>query len=120
MNTKTFKFAGARGSGAKNWYMQRITGIVLVVVLIGHYILMHATPDSGHTYRAVMERLHQPIWKIIDLSFVTLGLWHGLNGTWSVIRDYEMKPWLTTTLYTIIVIVALAFWFLGLNTILSF
>ena len=120
MNTKTFKFEGARNSGAKSWYMQRITGIILVVVLIGHYILMHATPDAGHTYRAVMERLHQPIWKVIDMTFVTIGLWHGLNGLWSVIRDYEMKPWLTTTIYTIIILVALAFWFLGLNTILSF
>jgi succinate dehydrogenase hydrophobic membrane anchor protein len=120
MSTNTFKFEGARGSGAKNWYMQRITGILLVVVLIGHYILMHATPEAGHTYQAVMERLHQPIWKIIDMTFVTLGLWHGLNGLWSVIRDYELKPWLTTTIYTIIVLVALAFWFLGLNTILSF
>jgi succinate dehydrogenase / fumarate reductase, membrane anchor subunit len=120
MSTKTFKFEGARGSGAKNWYMQRITGILLVVVLIGHYILMHATPDAGHTYNAVMERLGQPIWKIIDMTFVTLGLWHGLNGLWNVIRDYELKPWLTTTIYTIIVLVALAFWFLGLNTILSF
>jgi succinate dehydrogenase / fumarate reductase, membrane anchor subunit len=120
MITKTFKFEGARNSGAKSWYMQRITGIILVIVLIGHYILMHATPEAGHTYRAVMERLHQPIWKVIDMTFVTLGLWHGLNGLWSVIRDYEMRAWLTTFIYTIIVIVAVAFWFLGLNTILSF
>lgn len=117
---KTYKFIGSTGTGAKNWYMQRITGIILVVLLIGHYILMHATPDTGHTYQAVMERLSQPIWKIIDLSFVTLGLWHGLNGTWSVLRDFEMKPVTTTVIYTIIVLVALAFWFLGLNTILSF
>jgi succinate dehydrogenase / fumarate reductase, membrane anchor subunit len=120
METKTFKFVGARKSGAKSWYMQRITGIILVIILIGHFILMHATPDSGHTYKAVMERLNQPIWKVIDLSFVTLGLWHGLNGTWSVIRDFEMKHWITTTIYTIIIIIALAFWFLGINTILSF
>ena len=119
MNSNSYKFVGGRG-GAKNWYMQRITGIVLVILLIGHYILMHATPESGHTYKAVMERLHQPIWKIIDLSFVTLGLWHGLNGTWSVIRDYEIKQGWMTTIYTILIIVALAFWFLGLNTILSF
>ena len=120
MSTKTFRFAGGRNSGAKSWYMQRITGIILVVVLIGHYIMMHATPEAGHTYRAVMERLHQPMWKAIDLTFVTLGLWHGLNGLWNVIRDYEMKPVLTTFLYTIIVLVALIFWFIGLNTILSF
>lgn len=120
MSTKTFKFVGGRNSGAKNWYMQRITGILLVVVLIGHYILMHATPDSGHTYQAVMDRLRQPMWKVIDLTFVTLGLWHGLNGTWNVIRDYELRPWMTNTIYTIIILIALVFWFIGINTILSF
>lgn len=87
-----YLFIGSKNSGALKWYMQRITGIVLVVLLVGHYILMHATPDSGHTYQAVMERLHSPVWKIIDLTFVTLGLWHGLNGVWNVIRDYEIKP----------------------------
>ena len=115
-----FKFYGARNSGAKNWYMQRITGIILVILLIGHYILMHATPESGHTYDEVMKRLASPVWKIIDLSFVTLGLWHGLNGTWNVIRDFSIKPGTATTIYTIIVIIALLFWFLGINTILSF
>jgi len=116
----TFKFNGSRNSGAKNWYIQRISGVILVIVLIGHYILMHATPDSGHTYQAVLARLHQPIWKVIDLTFVTLGLWHGLNGTWNVIRDYELKPWISTTIYTTLILVALAFWFLGINTILKF
>jgi succinate dehydrogenase / fumarate reductase, membrane anchor subunit len=120
MNINTFKYSGSRNSGAMSWYLQRISGIVLVVALIGHYILMHATPNSGHTYQAVMERLHQPIWKIIDLTFVTLGIWHGLNGTWSVLRDFEMKQWLTTTIFTLFIIVALAFWFLGINTILKF
>jgi len=120
MEAKVYKFSGSRNSGAKNWYMQRITGIILVIVLIGHYILMHATPDAGHTYQAVLERLQQPIWKIIDLTFVTIGLWHGLNGTWNVIRDFTMKQWLTTSIYTVLVLVALMFWFLGVNTILSF
>lgn len=116
----TYKFFGSRNSGAKNWYMQRISGIILVIVLVGHYILMHATPDAGHTYKAVMERLSQPTWKVIDLTFVTLGLWHGLNGTWSVIRDFQIKPMTANVIYTIIILIALAFWFLGINTILSF
>lgn len=117
---KAYKFEGSRSSGALNWFMQRMTGVLLVVVLIGHYILMHATPDSGHTYSAVMERLHSPWWKAIDLTFVTLGLWHGLNGTWSVLRDFKLKPFWNITLYTVILFIGILFWFLGINTILSF
>ena len=118
--SNTYKFEGSGSSGAYNWFLQRISGIILVILLIGHYILMHAAPDSGHTYQAVMERLHQPVWKVIDLSFVTLGLWHGLNGTWNVLRDYQIKPFWSITLYTVILIIGIAFWFLGINTILSF
>src|SRR4030065_1702360 len=108
-----YKYEGSSSSGAYNWYLQRMTGILLVIVLVGHYILMHATPDSGHTYQAVMERLRSPWWKAIDLTFVTLGLWHGRNGTWNVLRDYRMKPFWSITLYTLILLIGLIFWFLG-------
>ncbi len=117
---RTYKFFGSRNSGAKNWYMQRISGIILVIVLIGHYVLMHATPDAGHTYKAVLERMHSPFWKGIDLTFVTLGLWHGLNGTWNVFRDYTLKPWLSNLIQILLILLGLTFWFIGLNTILSF
>jgi succinate dehydrogenase / fumarate reductase membrane anchor subunit len=115
-----YEYEGSRTSGSSTWLFQRISGIVLVLLLVGHYILMHASPDTGHTYQAVMLRLHSPVWKVIDLSFITLGLWHGLSGTWNVIRDYQMKPFWNITLYIILIISGIAFWFLGLNTILSF
>jgi succinate dehydrogenase / fumarate reductase, membrane anchor subunit len=117
---KPYKFEGSGSSGANKWLLQRLSGIMLLILLIGHYVLMHATPDSGHTYQAVMERLKTPLWKVIDLSFVTLGLWHGLNGLWNIVRDYKMKPWLSITKYTLIITLGLIFWFLGINTILSF
>jgi succinate dehydrogenase / fumarate reductase, membrane anchor subunit len=117
---KSYKFEGSKNSGASKWFMQRISGIILVILLLGHYVLMHATPDNGHTYQAVLERLRQPVWKAIDLSFITFGLWHGLNGTWNVFRDFQMKPFWSITILTLIVISGLAFWFLGINTILKF
>lgn len=115
-----YKYYGSRGSGAVSWFLQRVTGLLLVVVMIGHYILMHYTPESGHTYDAVLQRLSHPFWKMFDLTFITIGLWHGLNGLWSVFRDFKMKPWISMTLYGIIVLSGIAFWVLGVNTILHF
>ncbi len=115
-----YKYTGSRSTGANKWFMQRITGIALVVLLVGHYILMHATPDSGHTYQAVLNRLNNPFWKAIDLGFLTFGLWHGLNGTWNVIRDFKMKTGWTIFFQSAIIILGVVFWFLGINTILSF
>jgi succinate dehydrogenase / fumarate reductase membrane anchor subunit len=77
----SYKYIGSRSSGANKWFLQRITGIALVILLIGHVLLMHITPESGHTYQAVIARLQNPFWKALDMSFLTIGLWHGLNGT---------------------------------------
>jgi succinate dehydrogenase hydrophobic anchor subunit len=88
--------------------------------MVGHYILMHYDLGSGHTFNAVLERMRQPFWKTFDLTFITLGLYHGLNGTWNVFRDLKTKPAIRLTLYAIILLAGVAFWVLGVNTILSF
>ena len=115
----SYKYFGSRSSGANKWFMQRITGIALVILLVGHVLLMHLTPESGHTYQAVLDRLQNPFWKAIDMGFLTIGLWHGLNGTWNVIRDFKIKPFWTIVFQTGLVTVAVVFWFIGINTILS-
>jgi len=116
----SYKYQGSRNSGAPSWFLQRVTGIILVVVMVSHYILMHYSLDSGHTFAAVMERMKEPFWKMFDLTFITLGLYHGLNGTWNVFRDYKSRPAVSLTLYGIILVAGIAFWVLGVNTILSF
>jgi succinate dehydrogenase hydrophobic membrane anchor protein len=115
-----YKHYGSRNSGSPSWLLQRITGAVLVVLMVGHYILMHYTPTSGHTFEAVFQRMQQPFWKAWYIAFITLGLYHGLQGIWNVVRDYELKPVFGMTIYSLIIITGVAFWALGLNTIFSF
>ena len=110
----------SRSGGAVPWFLQRITGIVLLFVMIGHYLLMHYNVDSGHSYEAVYERMQNPFYKGMQMMFLTLGLYHGLNGTWSVIRDFKMKPWVSWTIYSVIVISSVIFLFIGINTLIAF
>ena len=88
-----YKYKGTKDSGGRSWLMQRITGLALVVLMIGHYVLMHYTPESGHTYDAVLGRMQYSWYRIIDITFVTLAMYHGLNGVWGVFRDYKLKTW---------------------------
>lgn len=104
-----FKYQSSKSSGARSWMLQRITGIALVVFAIGHYILMHYNLDSGHTYQAVLNRMQYSWYRIIDLVFLTLGMYHGLNGLWGIFRDYNMKPWLKITLVSALVLLGIAF-----------
>jgi len=114
-----FKYQRSSGSGSFSWVFQRITGIVLVVVLIGHYILMHYTPESGHTYDAVLARMQSNWYRVLDLTFIVLAMYHGLNGVWSIFRDYRLKPWQTLTVISLLIIFGLAFTLWGIKTILD-
>ena len=114
-----FKFQTTKSSGAKSWVLQRVTGLILVVFMIGHYILMHFHPDSGHTYLAVLSRMQFSWYRILDLSFITLGMYHGLNGIWGIFRDYNMKTWFKISLITALVLLGIAFTAWGYNIIFS-
>jgi succinate dehydrogenase / fumarate reductase membrane anchor subunit len=114
-----FKYHNSRSSGSFNWVIQRITGIFLVIVVLGHYILMHFNLQSGHSYEAVLLRMQSSWYRVLDLTFVVIAMYHGLNGIWGIFRDYKLKPWQTITVVTVLLIFGLAFSLWGIKTILD-
>lgn len=114
-----YKYRASKDSGSKSWVLQRITGLALVVLMIGHYILMHYQPESGHTYGAVLSRMQSSAYRIIDLTFITLGMYHGLNGIWNIFRDYKLKPWAKLSIIAGLVIIGVAFTAWGYSIIFS-
>lgn len=115
-----YKHLGSRSSGAPGWLFQRITGLVLAVAMVGHYILMHYTPSSGHEFASTFARMQNPWWKVFYLTFVVVGLYHGLNGVWSIFRDYKMKRWQSMTILGFILIAGISFAVFGFMNVLSF
>jgi succinate dehydrogenase / fumarate reductase membrane anchor subunit len=85
--------------------------------MIGHYILMHYTPESGHTYDAVLARMQSNWYRVLDLTFVVLAMYHGMNGIWGIFRDYKLKPWQSVTIVGFLIITGLAFSLWGIKTI---
>jgi len=114
-----YKHSNSSSSGSFSWVFQRVTGLILVVVMIGHYILMHYNPSSGHTYDAVLARMQSNWYRILDMVFVVLGMYHGMNGIWGIFRDYKLKSWQTVTIMSTLIIVGLAFALWGIKTILD-
>lgn len=114
-----YKHQNSTASGSFSWVFQRITGLILVVVMIGHYILMHYTPESGHTYDAVLARMQSNWYRVFDLTFVVLAMYHGLNGIWGIFRDYNLKPWQSISIIGALIIFGLAFTLWGIKTILD-
>ena len=113
-------YAKGRKSGAPAWMLQRITGLALVLLTVGHYILMHYNAVSGHDYDATAQRLNQPIFKGLYLGFITIGMYHGLQGCWNVVRDFKFRPWLTYTIFGTLLVLGIIFVGMGWNTMLTF
>ena len=113
-------YSRSRRSGASGWWLQRLTGLALVVLTVGHYILMHYNPVSGHDYGETASRLASPWFAGTYLAFITIGMYHGLQGVWNIVRDFKFKPVIGMSIFFVIVIAGIIFVGMGWNTILTF
>lgn len=104
-----------------SWYFFRISGVILIFLVIIHLILMHVTTDVSKTvYDFVANRYANPFWRVYDLVLLTLALLHGLNGLRIVIDDnVQRRGWRLAAQSTIWTI-ALVFWLMGMMTIITF
>lgn len=114
-----FNYTASKESGAKSWVFQRITGIILVVFTIGHFILMHYQPDNGKTYEAVLGRMQSPWYRLIDIVFITFAMYHGLNGIWNIFRDYKLNQWAKITIISFLIVFGVVFTIWGYQIIFS-
>lgn len=114
-----YKFEGSGTSGTFGWFFQRVTGVVLFIQVIVHFYIAHNTWDAGHDWATIVQRLSNPYMRTFYLVFVALGLYHGLNGLWSVIRDYHISAGKRKLLFGIIVTVGIFIGVLGFYTMLT-
>lgn len=88
-----------------SWLFMRISGLVLVFLVIGHLVIMNIL-DGGVqriNFAFVAGRWASPFWQIWDLLQLWLAMIHGTNGLRTVINDYAERDstrfWLKTVLY---------------------
>lgn len=114
-----YRYEGASTTGSLGWFFQRITGAILFIQVLAHFYISHHTWDAGHDYATIIERLTNPYIRAFYLVFVVLGLYHGLNGFWAVVRDYHMSNLLRKVTFAVIVTVGISLGFLGILTMLT-
>jgi succinate dehydrogenase / fumarate reductase, membrane anchor subunit len=88
------------------WLFMRLSGIVLVVLVIGH-MLIQLVLDGGVSrigFAFVAGRWASPFWQVWDLLMLWLAMLHGTNGMRTIINDYAERDttrfWLKMLLYT--------------------
>ena len=77
---------------AINWFLQRVTGAALLVLLILHFWVEHFTAEvrtGGLTFEVVQRRFFENRWFVaVDIAFLIIALYHGLNGLRNIILDF--------------------------------
>src|SRR5271166_564584 len=101
-----------------SWYFFRVSGVVLIFLVIVHLIVMHVTTDVRcTTYMFVSMRYANPFWRLFDWLLLTLALTHGMNGLRIVIDDYIRSARVRIWLQSIVGILLLIFFMLGTITL---
>ncbi len=103
--------------GTLQWFLQRLTGVLLFVGLIVHFYVMHYSGAAPLSYESVTERLSNPYWKVFDIVFLVSILYHGLNGLWGIVIEYIHSVRLLKLLKTSIIILAFVVLFTGVYII---
>lgn len=106
--------------GSLRWFIQRVSGVALLVVLLVHFGVAHYFPLGDVTYQVVAQRLAQPFWKFFNLLLLGLAVYHGMNGVWSIFEDHVEKNWLRLTLLGAVLVGGLALLVVGTLTITAF
>lgn len=77
-----------------SWLFMRISGIVLLVLAVGHVVIMHlpAGGVSRINFGFVATRWQSPFWRTWDWALLVLALIHGINGLRVIILDYVRPP----------------------------
>lgn len=104
-----------------SWYFFRVSGVLLIFLVIIHLIIMHASNDvSCTTYQFVSLRYSNPFWRLYDWLLLTLALLHGMNGLRIVIDDYVRNRSARLTFLSIAGALTLIFFMLGTITLITF
>lgn len=110
---------GIRSGGTVHWFFQRLTGILLVPILLVHLLTMHRYHEHTLPWESVTALLANPYWKLLELTFLIVALYHGLLGTYSVLQDWIRRPGVRLTLYSLVVLAGVVLLVFGFVTVLS-
>jgi succinate dehydrogenase / fumarate reductase membrane anchor subunit len=107
-------------AGAMAWLLQRISAVILFVLLLFHFITYHfLTRTRSVSYAQVLERAQSWWFPLLQFAFLVTALYHGLNGVWSVLEDYTRSKHWRLVWYGLLLTVGVALLFVGTLTIVK-
>jgi succinate dehydrogenase / fumarate reductase membrane anchor subunit len=104
------------------WLFMRISGLVLLVLAVGHVVIMHAVGDGvGRVnFAFVAVRWQSPFWRTWDWAMLVLALIHGINGLRNITLDYVRQAGARFALNMIFYVLGFGLFVLGSVVVFTF
>ena len=105
-----------------SWLFMRLSGAVLVVLVIGHLFvnLMVGDGISALDFGFVAGKWASPFWQVWDLAMLWLAMIHGSNGVRTIINDYAERDMTRIVLKTFVAVALVFTIVLGTLVIFTF
>ena len=96
------------------WYTQRVTGALLVPLLVAHFWVEHFMSKTllrgDLSYDVILSRISNPLWQGIDIGFLIVALIHGLIGIRNIVLDYSWVRPIAARAITLVLVVLGGVW----------
>jgi succinate dehydrogenase / fumarate reductase membrane anchor subunit len=107
------------------WYFMRISGLVLILLALGHLTVVHILYNvETINYAFVADRWTAPgsgvFWRLWDLAMINLAVLHGFNGLREILDEYIVRPGRRVWAHTLIWMAATVLIGMGSYAILMF
>ena len=79
--------------GFWSWFLQRITALLLVMGMSVHFFTFHFSPSryASRYYDEIVQRFCSPGWIAFHCCLLALVVFHGLNGFWGILIDFNLS-----------------------------
>ncbi|MCI0637103.1 MAG: succinate dehydrogenase hydrophobic membrane anchor subunit [Actinobacteria bacterium] len=105
-----------------SWLFMRISGLVLLLLAVGHVLVMHVVDEGVDRvdFGFVAARWGSPFWRAWDWALLVLALVHGINGLRIVVQDYVKWVGLRFAVNMIFYVVGFGLFVLGTVIVFTF
>ncbi len=104
------------------WVFMRISGLILLVLAVGHVLIMHVFGEGVDrvNFAFVQLRWQSPFWRTWDWLMLVLALTHGVNGLRVITLDYVRRPGIRIAMKWMWYVVGVVLVFLGTIVVFTF
>jgi succinate dehydrogenase / fumarate reductase membrane anchor subunit len=104
------------------WLFMRISGLVLLVLAVGHVLIMHVFDEGVDRvdFAFIQLRWASLFWKSWDWLMLVLALLHGVNGLRVIVLDYVRPARARTAINGTFTVLGAALMVLGTVIVVTF